>query len=63
MTDEEILLGREVAIDLRGYDSKLTRMDSLLHREVESLLERFINAMKKTETQPNFLFASSDSWH
>ncbi len=47
-------LDRYIAIDLRGYEGKLTRTDSLLHREVQALLDAFSNDMKKSGTQTNF---------
>ena len=45
---------QEVNLDLRGYDTKLTQMDSLLHREVQALLERFTAIVCKPGRQANF---------
>ena len=52
--EEQIPCHHEVTFNLGGYDSKLTRMDSLLHREILSLLEQFANGLIVKGTEPNF---------
>lgn len=45
---------RQIIIDLRGYEDKLTRTDAALHSEVHALLESFATEMCRAETKPNF---------
>ena len=46
---------RHISIDLRGYESRLTRMDSLLQREVQALLDALSkDEIKRVGKRPNF---------
>lgn len=45
---------RQIIIDLRGYEDKLTRTDAALHSEVHALLESFSTDMCRAGTKPNF---------
>ena len=52
--DNEYPANREVAIDLGGYEGKLTQLDSLLEHEVSYLLGRFSGDIKREDAQSMF---------
>ena len=52
--DDEEIVSQRVQIDLGGYEGKLPRLDSLVDKEISSLLELFSLHLLKKDASPTF---------